>query len=152
MHLSLALLRVVGGGITIYAREFQFWDQLRLASRVRIGFNPARTQITSVTSLDEKLGLFQLEGRLFGSVSPLSHEDRELLTLEQIPEGLITALVSIEDRNFFSHWGISPIGIFTCSRSKFSSRPGSTGWQYVNAAVSEKLLFNGRTYYFAKAR
>ena len=100
-----------GGGITIYAREFQFWDQLRLASRVRIGFNPARTQITSVTSLDEKLGLFQLEGRLFGSVSPLSHEDRELLTLEQIPEGLITALVSIEDRNFFSHWGISPIGI-----------------------------------------
>ena len=100
-----------GGSITIFAREFQFWDQLRLANRVRVGFNPAKTQITSVTSQGKQLGLIQLEGRLFGSVSPLSHEDRELLTLEQIPEGLITALISIEDRNFFSHWGISPIGI-----------------------------------------
>ena len=100
-----------GGSLTIHAREFQFWDELRLSGRVRIGFNPTKKKIVSVTSTSEKLGLFQLEGRLFGSVSSISHEDRELLTLDQIPGGLVTALIAIEDRNFFSHWGVSPIGI-----------------------------------------
>ena len=99
------------GVLTIHARKFQFWDQLRNARRVRIGFSPGNNRITSVSSQGESLGLFQLEGRLFGSVSPASHEDRELLTQEQVPQGLIDALIAIEDRNFYSHWGISPIGI-----------------------------------------
>jgi penicillin-binding protein 1B len=97
--------------LTIHARRFQFWDQLRDAHRVRIGFSPGNNKVTSVSSEGESLGLFQLEGRLFGSVSPASHEDRELLTQEQVPKGLIDALIAIEDRNFYSHWGISPIGI-----------------------------------------
>ena len=101
----------VGSSIVIHAREFRFWDQLREARKVRLGFNPARDRITTVTSDGQDLSLFQLEGRLFGSVSPVSHEDRELLTAEQVPQGLIDALIAIEDKNFYSHWGISPTGI-----------------------------------------
>ena len=48
---------------------------------------------------------------MFGSVSPLSHEDRSLIKLQDVPLELIMALLAIEDRRFFSHYGIDPLGI-----------------------------------------
>ncbi len=39
-------------------------------------------------------------------------EDREILSYEEIPQAMKDALVSIEDRRFFDHWGIDLVRIF----------------------------------------
>ncbi|MBT8115704.1 MAG: transglycosylase domain-containing protein, partial [Arenicella sp.] len=41
----------------------------------------------------------------------LSHEDRSLLKLEDTPPDLINAVLAVEDRQFYSHFGVNPVGI-----------------------------------------
>jgi len=95
--------------LDIYQREFRFWDRLREAQLLSIKFRG--NTITRILSGGVDTEIVRLEPRLFGSASPLSHEDRSLLKLEDVPPALIDALIAIEDRQFYSHFGINPVGI-----------------------------------------
>lgn len=44
-------------------------------------------------------------------ISELFTEKREIVPFDQIPKNLINAFVSIEDNEFYDHWGINPKGI-----------------------------------------
>ena len=100
--------------LLIYQRGFQFWDGVREQQKIRLKLeqNSIRDiQIEDQQGNESSTEIVRLEPRLFGSVSPLSHEDRSLLKLEDVPQELINALVAIEDRQFYSHFGINPLGI-----------------------------------------
>ena len=76
--------------LDIYQREFRFWDGLRPAQRTKLNFSDYA--IESILVDDQETEIVRLEPRLFGSVSPLSHEDRALLKLEDVPQELICLL------------------------------------------------------------
>ena len=100
--------------LAIYQREFRFWDGLRPQQLIRIQLKNDRIQGITVEANNGELSdteIVRLEPRLFGSVSPLSHEDRTLVKLEDIPRPLIDGLLANEDRYFYSHFGINPMGI-----------------------------------------
>jgi len=100
--------------LVIYQREFRFWDGLRPQQIIRLKLGGERIQsIITESNAGEisEIEIVRLEPRLFGSVSPLSHEDRTLLKLEDIPQPLIDGLLANEDRHFYSHFGINPMGI-----------------------------------------
>lgn len=105
--------------LAVHQREFRFWDGLQPQQQIRIELEQDQITDIKVSSLaDDMTGvkpqssdIVRLEPRLFGSVSPLSHEDRSLLKLEDVPPQLINALIAIEDRQFYSHFGINPLGI-----------------------------------------
>jgi len=99
----------IEGKIDIHQREFRFWDGLRSAQKTSISISNGRVEAIYVDGDDS--AIVRLEPRLFGSVSPLSHEDRALLTIEEVPQELIDALISIEDQHFYSHFGVNPLGI-----------------------------------------
>ncbi|MEI8218718.1 MAG: transglycosylase domain-containing protein, partial [Elusimicrobiota bacterium] len=44
-------------------------------------------------------------------ITELFTERRTLTPLKEIPIDLQNAVLSIEDNNFFTHWGVSPRGI-----------------------------------------
>jgi penicillin-binding protein 1B len=52
-----------------------------------------------------------MEPPLIGGIYPGHNEDRALLRLDLVPKPLIDALISIEDRKYYTHWGIDPRGI-----------------------------------------
>lgn len=95
--------------LDIYQRGFYFWDGYREAQQLSIKLSG--NTIAGIASNGQSTEIVRLEPRLFGSVSPLSHEDRTLLKLEDAPPALIDALIAIEDRKFYSHFGINPVGI-----------------------------------------
>ncbi len=100
--------------LAIYQREFRFWDGLRPQQLIRLKIVDGRIQGISIETNDgqrRQTEIVRLEPRLFGSVSPLSHEDRTLVKLEDIPQPLIDGLLANEDRHFYSHFGINPLGI-----------------------------------------
>ena len=100
--------------LAIYQRAFRFWDGLRPQQKIRLQLSEGRIKSISIESSDgdvRQTEIVRLEPRLFGSVSPLSHEDRTLVKLEDIPKPLIDGLLANEDRNFYSHFGINPMGI-----------------------------------------
>ena len=100
--------------VSIYQREFRFWDGLRPHQLIHIELTGGRIQSIKVeqeNGVVNETEIVRLEPRLFGSVSPLSHEDRSLLKLEDVPQPLIDALIANEDRQFYSHFGVNPMGI-----------------------------------------
>lgn len=100
--------------LSIYQRQFRFWDGLRPEQIIHIELAAGRIQSIEVESAEGDVSateIVRLEPRLFGSVSPLSHEDRSLLKLEDVPQPLIDGLIANEDRQFYSHFGVNPLGI-----------------------------------------
>jgi len=147
---SVGTYSLTGSELAIHQREFRFWDGLRPAQRTSLKFS--NDVIESISINDQETEIVRLEPRLFGSVSPLSHEDRALLKLEEVPQQLIDALISIEDQQFYSHFGINPFGILRAFYRNLTAgrvvQGGSTLTQqlvknyYLNSDQTLKRKFN----------
>ena len=136
--------------LSIHQREFQFWDGLRAQQRIHIKLadnriNEIRIEDDAGESQDTEI--VRLEPRLFGSVSPLSHEDRTLLKLEQVPTDLVNALIASEDRQFYSHFGINPLGIMRAMiRNVRAGRVVQGGSTLTQQLVKNYYLNSDQTY------
>ena len=100
--------------VAIYQREFRFWDGVRPQQIIRLDLRDGRIESIKVESSSGEISdteIVRLEPRLFGSVSPLSHEDRALVKLSEIPQPLVEGLLAVEDQQFYSHFGVNPTGI-----------------------------------------
>ncbi len=100
--------------LSIHQRAFRFWDGLRPRQLVKLAIRDGRiTRIDVINALGQssETEIIRLEPRLFGSVSPMMHEDRALVRLEDVPQPLIDGLIAYEDRQFYSHFGINFKGL-----------------------------------------
>ncbi len=100
---------VGGRGVDVVVRPFVFWDGLRPATSFTLSFRDGR--VAALSGAGAANGIVRLEPRLFGSISPIHHEDRDLVRLDQVPPHLINALLAVEDRNFYDHMGLDPRGL-----------------------------------------
>jgi len=98
-----------GNDFSIYTRAFDFPDESVRAQRVKIEFS--RGRIERIEAAGRPLGLLRLEPVQIGGIYPRHQEDRLLLKLQQVPELMQATLLAVEDRNFYSHRGISLTGI-----------------------------------------
>ncbi len=97
-------------GLKVNTRGFNFADSFEPATPLVIEWN--NNQITSLTTTAGKtVPITRLEPQLIGRISPAQTEDRLLKKLEQLPEGLINALLAVEDPKFYQHNGLSFRGI-----------------------------------------
>ncbi len=103
--------RLRGSTIEVYTRQFHYWDGIEAAKKLKIRFNGQ--QITAITDLisGKIVAIIRLTPSLIGKVFPLHDEDRVLITYKEIPETLIEALIAVEDRHYFEHFGLDPFGI-----------------------------------------
>jgi penicillin-binding protein 1B len=96
--------------VTLTTRPFVFSDGPEPARAVRL-----RVQDGLVADLGGQDGgrveLMRVEPMLIGSIYPTHGEDRVLVTLDEVPPGLVAALLATEDRRFLTHRGVDPIGI-----------------------------------------
>lgn len=94
----------------ISTRGFQFPDGAEQAQQLILEISDS--QITKISSYQgSPIALVRLEPILIGGIYPLNNEDRDLIRLQDAPQGLTDALIAIEDHNFYQHSGISLKGI-----------------------------------------
>lgn len=94
----------------IYSRGFEFPDGNEHAQQLILKFS--NDQLSDISSYNDKsLALVRLEPILVGGIYPLNNEDRDLIRLIDAPQGLLDALIAIEDRDYYQHIGISLKGI-----------------------------------------
>ncbi len=103
-----------GSVIDVYARGFVFPDGPQDAVPVRVRFTGNR--ISGLDSLDtsqqsQGLSLVRLDPQLMGGIYPQTFEDRILIQMDEAPVTLVQALMAVEDRDFYNHWGVSPKSI-----------------------------------------
>lgn len=101
---------VSGNNIDLHTRGFQSYEGAEPPRSIRVRFSG-----NSVASLTESggapLAVARLEPMLIGGIYPAQQEDRILVKLDQAPSRLVESLVAVEDREFFSHFGVSPKSI-----------------------------------------
>lgn len=96
--------------VTIYTRGFKFPDGEEPPQKLQISFNGNRIQRIQDAE-HRSVSLSRLEPALIGGIYTKDNEDRDLIRLNQAPPYLLDALISIEDRNYYHHFGISLRGI-----------------------------------------
>jgi penicillin-binding protein 1B len=99
-----------GDWLEIAVRPFRFWDGSQNPLRVRTNFDTnGVVKVQDAQGLD--LPLARLEPLPIGGIYPGNNQDRVLVRLSEVPKPLVQALVSTEDRAFYTHHGYDLRGI-----------------------------------------
>lgn len=110
------------GAIDIATRSFTFWDGEQPATRMQVQGNSEG--IASIRDLNtgKDIDLTRLDPMLIGSIYPSrGGEDRVLVRLSDSPRLLVQGLLAVEDRNFYTHSGISLRGIARAALENLTS-------------------------------
>ncbi|MEW6993413.1 penicillin-binding protein 1B [Colwelliaceae bacterium MEBiC 14330] len=112
----------------IFQRPFDFEDSNNKAQQISIKVS---NDVIVFLSIDKQgVNQLSLAPQLLARIVPDNKEDRVLVALEAIPEQLIDTLLLIEDRDYYHHYGVSPVGIiralFTNLRAGRTVQGGST--------------------------
>lgn len=110
-----------GDQLIIYVREFEFWDGKQPAQRIVIDFQEQQIDALADISTGASVPVLRLEPQLIGKIHPEHHEDRILVAYEEVPPLLVDALIAVEDRDYFSHFGIDPRGILRAAWANLRS-------------------------------
>ncbi len=97
--------------VELTTRAFVFWDGAQPARALAVQFDGAAVRAVLDRHTSEPLALARLDPVLIGGIYPGHNEDRALLRLAQVPPALIEALLAVEDRKFYAHWGIDLRGL-----------------------------------------
>lgn len=99
--------------IIIYRRPFSFPQTILVSSTdaMKLTVDVSGGKITQLYSDDIPVKSVVLEPIPLARLVPNNKEDRVLVALEKTPTLLLDTLLLIEDRNFYHHQGISPLGI-----------------------------------------
>ena len=99
------------GRFLLRTRPFQFAGAPRPSEYLEVRLSKGRVASVKQAANGHSVASYALEPRLIGSLYPVHSEDRVLMRRSELPEGLVQALIAVEDRHFYQHRGVDPLAI-----------------------------------------
>ena len=104
---------LTNNSLQIFQRRATTADGSQSSRRINLTF--ANSEVVKIVELTKQgprsLNQFFLEPMLVTRLDAGNNEDRVLVELQNVPQSLIDTLILVEDRDFYHHQGISPVGI-----------------------------------------
>jgi penicillin-binding protein 1B len=100
-----------GAYIELISRDFTFSDGFQASQGLRIKLQNNHISRLEALNTNRVIDVFRLEPMVVAGIYPKQQEVRQLVQLEQVPDDLVLALLSVEDRRFYEHWGLDPRSI-----------------------------------------
>lgn len=85
-------------------------------------------------------------------ISEFSVEKRAILPLSKIPVDMQNAVIAMEDRNFFRHWGISPRGIVRAQLRNIVAHRRAAGGSTITQQLSRGIFLKPEKSYVRKIK
>jgi penicillin-binding protein 1B len=103
--------RVLGKRLWVATRGFVFWDGREPPRAVEIEFSGGRVRHLREVETKGSLPLVRLDPLEVARIYPRHNEDRLLVRRDEIPSGLVRALIAMEDKAYYRHPGVDPFAI-----------------------------------------
>jgi len=100
-----------GNQFVVFLRAFDFGDETLGPRRISIKIKDNTIVGLRRPDTFSNREMERLDPVVMGSFYPDSREDRVLVSLDRIPLTLGKTIVAVEDRNFYTHYGIDPKSI-----------------------------------------
>ena len=100
------------GRIVLIKRPFSFPDGDEPKMSVLVEFDDKRVSRIVNADTMQDLSYLRMDPVLLDRINRINPaEDRIFITLDEVPDELITTLIEVEDRAYFQHFGINPLAI-----------------------------------------
>ena len=129
--------------VTVYTHGFDFPNEREPARQISVGVTAGK--ISSIRGGGSNIDLMRLDPVQIGGIYPSHGQDRELAKLDDVPVTLQEALLAVEDRSFYQHWGFSFSGIARAALSNVRSGTVVAG----GSTITQQLVKN---YYLSPDR
>ena len=103
--------KLEGNNIVVLRRAFPFPESPEAQRVLRLRFQNDKLTYIEDLGAQRLVEEFRLDPKLIAMLHSESDEERQALKLQQYPYFLIQALLLTEDKRFYQHDGISPMGI-----------------------------------------
>jgi penicillin-binding protein 1B len=124
--------------IFIKTRSFDFWDQQQASTALKLNFTGSVVDQITDLSNSQDVAIIRLDPVQIGSLYPKIKEDRILIKLEEAPVSLTNGLFASEDRDFYSHFGVSIRGIARAFKNNVISGSMAQG----GSTITQQLVKN----------
>lgn len=95
------------------------------------------------------LRVYSVEGRLIGE---FGEEKRIAVSISEVPEKLLQAIIATEDKNYYSHWGVDFRGIARAAVANFISGRRGQGASTITMQVARNFFLSPERTYTRKFR
>ena len=100
-----------GNKLLLIRRAFKFADGSEQARPLLLSFEGQRLKRIQNADTQKDLGYVRMDPVLLDRLTGEEIEDRLLLRLDEVPQSFIDTLLTVEDRDFYHHGGVSLLSI-----------------------------------------
>ena len=126
----------------IKTRNFIFWDGNEPAHTIRVTIeNNTVTKLIDIYT-GQNADLVRFDAGYLTGIFPSHSQDRVLLRLEDAPDMFVKMLLLVEDRRFFTHWGVDPRSIARALMVNLQSGQTVQGGSTLTQQLVKNLFLN----------
>jgi penicillin-binding protein 1B len=143
--------RYVGDDLEIFLQSFEYPDMEFHATAIRVEFDGA--SIRAIKRMNDGVTLrgARVEPELITSIYNNEMEDRLPVPLSAVPKVVVDAIIVTEDRNFYSHEGLSFRGILRAAWTDIRSKSLGAGGSTMTQQLVKNLFLNPERTFRRKA-